>query len=190
MSARAAAVEETGRRILAAVQALFVEMPFEEITLEDVAARAGVTLQTVLRRFGSKARLVAAAAEEGSAEVEAQRGQAPVGNATAAVTNLFDHYEHWGDVALRLLAQEERFEEIAQIAQRGRELHAAWVVRVFAPDLARCPESSRSVRRAQLIAICDVYVWKLLRRNLGLSRAEAERAVLGFVEALRTAGEP
>jgi AcrR family transcriptional regulator len=189
MSARAAAVEARGHRILAAARALFVELPFEEVTLEAIAARAGVTLQTVLRRFGSKPRLVAAAAEKATAQVEAQRGQAPVGNHAAAVANLLEHYETWGEVALRLLAQEERFEEIATIAQRGRALHAAWVERVFAPDLARCPESSRSIRRAQLVAICDVYVWKLLRRDLGLSRAEVERAVLGLVGALGPAGE-
>src|SRR5262249_48122855 len=80
MSARAAAVAERGRRTLAAPRGLFVEMAFAEITLQATAARAGVTLQTVLRRFGSKPRLIAAAAEEGMAEIEAQRGQAPVGN--------------------------------------------------------------------------------------------------------------
>jgi len=190
MSARAEAVEERGRRILAAARALFVELPFEAITLEVIAARAGVTLQTVLRRFGSKSRLIATTAEDGIAEVEAQRGRAPVGNAPTAVANLFDHYEEWGDVSLRLLAQEERFEEIGAITRRARALHAAWVERVFGPDLARCGEASRSVRRAQLIAICDVYLWKLLRRDLGLPRTEAENAVLGLVEALRTAGEP
>jgi AcrR family transcriptional regulator len=189
MSARAAAVEETGQRILAAALALFAEMPFEEITLEAIALRAGVTLQTVLRRFGSKARLIAAAAEEAMAEVDAQRGQAPVGNAPAAVTNLFDHYEQWGDVSLRLLAQEERFEEVGEITRRARALHVAWVERVFGPDLARCRERDPSVARAQLVAICDVYMWKLLRRDLGLPRAEAERAVLGVIEALRAAGE-
>src|SRR5512138_3735009 len=189
MSARAAAVEQRGLRILAAARALFVEMPFEDITLEAIAARAGVTLQTVLRRFGSKSRLVAAAADEGAAEVESQRAQAPVGNAPAAVANLFDHYEAWGDVSLRLLAQEERFEEIGAVTRRARGLHAAWVERVFGPELARCGEPDRWVRRAQLIAICDVYLWKLFRRDLGLPRPEAERAVLGVIEALRAGGE-
>ena len=28
------------------------------------------------------------------------------------MANLFEHYEAWGEVAVRLLAQEERFEEI------------------------------------------------------------------------------
>jgi AcrR family transcriptional regulator len=189
MSARAEAVEERGRRILAAARALFVEMPFEEITLEAVAARADVTLQTVLRRFGSKSQLIAAAAEEGMAQVEAQRGQAPVGNAPAAVKTLFDHYEEWGDVSLRLLAQEERFEQIGEITRGARALHAAWVERVFAPELVRREEGERSVLRVQLVAICDVYLWKLLRRDMRLQRAAAERAVLGVIEALQTAGE-
>jgi AcrR family transcriptional regulator len=189
MSARAAAVEERGHRILAVARALCAEMPFEEITLEAIAARSGVTLQTVLRRFGSKSRLIAAAAEEGMAQVDAQRGQAPVGNTAAAVRNLFEHYEEWGDVSLRLLAQEERFEQIGEITRRARALHAVWVERVFGPELARRGEGDRSVLRAQLIAICDVYLWKLLRRDLGLPRAEAERAVLGVIEALRAAGE-
>ncbi|HET9156967.1 MAG TPA: helix-turn-helix domain-containing protein [Myxococcaceae bacterium] len=189
MSARATAVEERGQRILAAARALFVDLPFEEITLDAVAARAGVTLQTVLRRFGSKSQLIAAAAKEAMAEVEAQRGQAAVGNAPVAVTNLFDHYEEWGDVSLRLLAQEERFEQIGEITRRARALHAAWVERVFGPELARRGESDRAVLRAQLIANCDVYLWKLLRRDLGLSRGQAERAVLGVIEALRAAGE-
>ncbi|HET6983570.1 MAG TPA: helix-turn-helix domain-containing protein [Myxococcaceae bacterium] len=189
MSARAAAVEQTGRRILVAARDLFVERPFDEITLEAIALRAGVTLQTVLRRFGSKSRLIAAAAEEAMAEVDAQRAQAPVGNVPAAVTNLFDHYEQWGEVSLRLLAREERFEEVGEITRRARALHVAWVERVFGSDLRRLGERDRSVLRAQLIANCDVYLWKLLRRDLGLPRAEAERAVLGVVEALRAAGE-
>ena len=188
MGARAAAAEETGRRLVAAMQALFAERPFEEITLEEVAARAGVTLQTLLRRFGSRAGLFAAAAADASARVEAQRGAAVPGDVRGGVSNLFDHYEEWGEVALRLLAQEERFEEIAAITRRGRATHAAWVERVFAPALAGRRGRARRLRRAQLVAACDVYVWKLLRRDMGLSRAEAQEAVLGMVEALCARG--
>ena len=187
MTSRALAVEKRGRRILAATRTLFVESPYEQITLEAVAARAGVTFQTVLRRFGSKSRLVAAAARDGAAEVEAQRDRAPVGNHAAAVANLFEHYEKWGDLALRLLAQEERFEEIASIAQRGRRLHAAWIERVFQPELARSGRG-RAILRAQLITICDVYSWKLLRRDIGLSRSRAEKAVLGLLDAVSSPG--
>lgn len=185
MTSRAEAAEETGRRIVAAVQALIVERPYGEVTLEAVAARAGVTLQTVLRRFGSKADLVAAAAKEGAARVEAQRGAAVPGDLPGCVTNLFDHYEEWGETSLRLLAQEETVEAIAALVEQGRATHAAWVERVFASEIREARRTrSTKIRRAQLITICDVYTWKLLRRDLGLERAEAERAMLGMLEAI------
>jgi AcrR family transcriptional regulator len=91
MVARAESAEETGRRLIATMLDLFGEQPFEEVTLDAVAARAGVTLQTLLRRFGSKSGLLAAAAADGMARVKAQRIPVPVGNVRAAVANLFDH---------------------------------------------------------------------------------------------------
>lgn len=189
MTARAATAEETGRRLIGAMQTLFAERPYAEITLEAVAQRAGVTLQTLLRRFGSKSGLLAAAAAAGSAAVEAQRGEAEPGDVRGAITNLFDHYDEWGDTALRLLAQEDSIDAIAPLAEKGRATHAAWVERVFADELARRARGrARRIRRAQLIASCDVTIWKLLRRDLRLTRADAEKAVLGMIEALCAKG--
>ena len=190
MGARAEAAAETGRRILAAMQVLFAEQPYDRITLEEVAQRAGVTLQTVLRRFGSKDGLLAAAAAEAGARVQAQRDEAPVGDVAGSIRNLFDHYEEWAQVSLRLLEQEERIAEIAALARAGRDVHAAWIERVFAAALRSVRGQARELLRNQLIAVTDVYVWKLLRRDRGLSRPAAERAVTGLVEALvvRTGG--
>jgi AcrR family transcriptional regulator len=188
MGARAAAAEETAHRLVAAMQALFAERPYQEITLELVAARAGVTLQTLLRRFGSKAGLVAAAAADGMKRVEAQRGAALPGDVRGCVKNLFDHYEEWGEVSLRLLAQEETLDEIAEVTRSARAMHEAWVERVFAAELGRRRGRARTLRRAQLVAVCDVTVWKLLRRDLGLSRSDAEKAVQGMIEALLQRG--
>ena len=42
---------------------------FDQVSLEDIAERAGVTVQTVIRRFGSKERLIEAAAEEGTRQL-------------------------------------------------------------------------------------------------------------------------
>src|SRR5918997_3412654 len=63
MRARAEAAAETGRRILGAVIELHMERFFDQVSLEDIAERAGVTVRTVIRRFGSKERLVEAATE-------------------------------------------------------------------------------------------------------------------------------
>jgi AcrR family transcriptional regulator len=184
MVARAESAEETGHRLIAAMTELFCERPFEEVTLDAVAARAGVTLQTLLRRFGSKSGLLAAAAAHGLARVEAQRIAVPVGDVRAAMANLFDHYEEWGAIALRLLAAEERFAEIAAITHKGRALHATWVNHAFLPALARRRGRARERLRVQLVAVCDVSMWKVLRRDLDMPRASAEDAMLGIVDAL------
>jgi len=184
MSARAEAAAETGRRILEAVIELHRERFFDQVSLEDIAERAGVTVQTVLRRFGSKERLVEAAAEEANRQVTLQRYEAPSGDIEGAVNNLVEHYEEWGDSALRLLAQEERVPAFRSITDAGRALHYEWVERTFGPLIAERTGEERWRLLAELIAICDVYFWKLLRRDLGLSREQTELAIRETILAL------
>jgi hypothetical protein len=42
----------------------------------------------------------------------------------------------------------------------------------------------RDRRLAQLVALCDVYTWKLLRRDAGLSRRQAELALVELLERM------
>jgi AcrR family transcriptional regulator len=184
MTARAAGVEATGERILDATEELFWSGPVERMSLDAVASRAGVTVQTVLRRYGSKDGLVAATAARAADRVRRQRDEAPVGDVAGAVANLLDHYEEMGERALRLLAEEATSPLMAEIAESGRELHRRWVERTFAPQLASLTGPDRARRRAQLVAVTDVYVWKLLRRDARLSRPQVERAVRELIDGL------
>jgi AcrR family transcriptional regulator len=190
MQARAEAAEQTRRRVLQGFIELYMERWLDQISLEDVAGRAGVTVQTLLRRFGSKGGLIAAAGEELRQQVEAQRAQAPVGDVTGAVRNLFDHYEEVGDLVLRSLAQEGMYPPIRALTDRGRRFHQEWVTDTFAPSLARASGSERVRLGAQLIAITDVYVWKLLRHDLGLERAQAELALREMIDGLQPERDP
>jgi len=185
MLARAASSAETGRRIVSAMLTLFVERPYDCITLDEVAAHAGVTRQTVIRRFESKEGLLAAAVEDGRARVAAQRFEAPVGDVRGAVRNLFDHYEEWASVALRLLEQEERVAVLAPVTRDARQVHLQWVERTFAPFL----RGGGPMRLAQLATLTDVYVWKLLRRDQQLSRCAAEECLVEMIEAMCVGGE-
>jgi AcrR family transcriptional regulator len=186
MERRARAVAETRRRILAATFELHRELYFDQVTLTAIAQRAGVTEQTVLQHFGSKDALIAAAAEEAREHVAAQRDEAPVGDIPAAVANLVDHYEEWGDGVIRLLAQEDRIPDLRKhITDPGRAYHRAWVERTFAPLLAGRRGLPRKRRLAELIAVTDVYTWKLLRRDLGLDKQQTETAIRELVTALR-----
>lgn len=187
MQARARAAQETGRRILQAVTELYMERWLDQFSLEDVARRSGVTVQTVLRRFGSKEDLLAAAGAELERHVSRQRGEAPVGDVDGAVRNLFDHYEEVGDLVLRSLAQEGMHPPIRALMDRGRRFHYEWVERIFAPLLAGTTGQERQRLRAQLITLTDVYVWKLMRRDLGLDRDQAELALRQLIGGLGAA---
>lgn len=184
MGARAEAAEETRLRILDAVIGLHMERYYDQISLEDVAQRAGVTVQTVLRRFGSKDRLVEAASEVVSERVTGQRGGAPVGDIAGAVENLVDHYEEWGESSLRLPAQEDRVPAFRRSTDAGRALHYEWVERTFAPLFAERGGESRERLLAELIAVCDVYFWKILSLDLGLSHEQTVLALTETIEAL------
>lgn len=185
MGARAEAAEETKRRILEAVIELHMERYFDQVSLDDVAERAGVTVQTVLRRFDNKERLIEAASEVVRGRVSDQRNEAPVGDVAGAVENLVDHYEEWGESVLRLLAQEDRIPAFRKTTDAGRAMHYEWVERTFAPFLAERDGPSRKRLLAELVAVCDVYVWKILRRDLGLSRKQTELALREMILALK-----
>jgi len=187
MSLRASSKAATESRILEAAERLFLKAPYPEVRLEDIAAAAEVSAPTVIHRFGSKEGLVAAVARSGQETVRQQRGQAPVGDLAGAISNLIEHYELWGDSIVHLLSQEAAVPVIREVTNAGRALHVEWVEHTFAPWLPR-QHSARRRRLAQLVVLMDVYVWKVLRRDRGLSRAQTEVAVREMVSALLEGG--
>ena len=152
--------------------------------LSVVAARAGVSERTVLRHFGSRDGLIAAAIDEGTARDEAERFAAPAGDVGGAVASLVAHYETAGDRILRLLAEEGADPRIDEILAGGRAIHWRWVEEKLGPLLGGQSGPRRRRRLAQLAAICDVYTWKVMRRDGSLGRAETERSIRELIEAV------
>jgi AcrR family transcriptional regulator len=181
MTTRARAVEETRLRIIAAGVSLHGERPVTEIGLDDIAGRAGVSVQTVLRHFGSRAGLDEASFEHAQRDVTEER-RTPVGDVAAAVHVIVDHYERRGDQALLMLAQEGHQELMARITEQGKALHRAWVEEVFAPYLAEAVDAEELTDL--LVVATDVYAWKLLRRDRRLTRARTEERIRRLVDAV------
>lgn len=188
MVARAQAAARTGERILDAAVEVFFEEPTASISLDAVARRAGVTVQTVIRRFGGRDGLLVAAAERESERVRQEREVHP-GDVEGAVRVLVAHYERTGDHVLRMLAEEPRSAALRGIVDRGRRMHREWCEVVFAPALAGLGAAEHARRLAQLVAICDVYTWMLLRRQSGLNRKQTELALCELLEPLTKRGE-
>jgi AcrR family transcriptional regulator len=182
MTARARAVEATRASVVAAVGALSAERRLADISLDEVAAAAGVSVQTVLRQFGSRAELFETAARLIRDEVVDER-RTPVGDVCEAVRVITEHYEQRGDSVLLMLAQEGSEDLMARAVADGRALHRGWVAEVFAPYL---PERDRDEAVDLLVVATDVYTWKLLRRDRGLSRTHTRQQMERLVRAVLT----
>jgi AcrR family transcriptional regulator len=183
-TARARAAEETGMRLVEAFSARLREHWFDEIRLEDVARDGGVTVQTLIRRFGGKEGLLDAAQAQLGEEIRTRRAQgpAPRPGAAGAIAALAADYEEVGDLVLRMLAQEGRHPAIRKMTDFGRAGHRQWVAESFAPWLDLLAGETRRRALDALVVACDVYVWKLLRRDMGRPLAEY-RAQIGAMAA-------
>ena len=187
MVARAEAAAATQERIFASAWRNFSERPYEQVRLADVATDAGVTVQTLHSRFGKKDELFVATWLWAVGPEGARRDRARVGDVRQAVRIIYDSYELQGDAVLRLLAQEDRIPTVREMTDAGRAWHRGWVERTFAPRLAGLKGAARERRLVSLIVATDLLVWKLLRREMGLGRATAERIVIEMVTSTKGA---
>ncbi|HVS50459.1 MAG TPA: helix-turn-helix domain-containing protein [Candidatus Dormibacteraeota bacterium] len=186
MGRRAASATANGKSILASARRLFGELRYDQVSLDDVAAQAGVTERTVVRRFGSKELLFRAVGAERAASIRRTRDEVSAGDIAKAVKLLVATYEDWGDEVLHLLSQERGLAGVTNTVEAGRRYHAAWVERAFSPLLGNLPPAVRRRRIGQLVAVTDIYHWKVLRRDVGLSRVEVEaslRELIGDIVA-------
>jgi AcrR family transcriptional regulator len=183
MRARAEAAAATRQRVIESARELLLQHSFEEMTIEAIADGAGTTTRTVLRLFGSKEELFAEALHS-----LGQFGQAPIspGNLDALISGTYDFYDKIGDTVIRWLADEARIPAMHEHLNIGRQHLRAWVGAAFKPTLGRVTGEARKEVHDALVIAFDIYTWKLLRRDFGLSRRAAQarlkRIVVGIMQ--------
>jgi AcrR family transcriptional regulator len=190
---RARAAQANTERILEAALELFAEQPFDRITLAQVADRAGVGVQTVVRRVGTKDGLVRAVNGWVLPQVGAARGDPVSPDPEHVAAAVARQYERWGALIDRTLRQEDVSPALAEGADGGRRAHREWIDAAFADELRALPPARRRRLRAQLVAVCGVELWHVLRRDEGLSAAAARAAVADLIAAClatHTTSEP
>ena len=157
-----------------------------DITLDDVSRDSGVTVRTILRRFGSRDGVLEAAFGEIKKEFKGYRAPTPRGDVDAAVRTLVDQYERIGDLNIRALEQEHQLPLLHRALTEARRSHREWLEHIFGPQLAGLPPRQREAQLTALYAATDVYLWKLLRRDLKLDRSETEQAFFQLVHGVLT----
>lgn len=176
LGVRAESAEATYNGILDAFVARLGASWFEQVTLDAVAADAEVSVQTIVRRFGGKEGLLEAACHRLGQEITGRRAT-PAGDAEKAAEHLAADYEAVGDFVMRFLAQEDRSPAVRKFTDHGRAHHRQWLTEVFAPQLARWSGAELTTHLDLLVAATDLYVWKLVRRDMGRS-SKKYRAIL------------
>ncbi len=187
MQARAESSAATRTRILDAATAAMRENFRPNVRLDEIAAAAGVSVQTVLRIFGSRALLLDAVMEAASADVAREFEDVILGDVDSVVRCYFNHYEKAGDLVIRNIVEEAE-PELHAFVEGGRAAHRAGVAEVFAAQLVNQSSAQRRRTVDALVCCLDVYVWKLLRRDLGRSRRDAEQTVRQLVRGILEEG--
>src|SRR6188768_3138663 len=191
MTKRSDAEGGTRRRVAEAALLLFKERDYDDVSLNEIARAAGVSHQTVLNHCESKAGVLMAAGELFSEEIRNLEVDAVVGDVTSVVRTTCIRYEVLGDANARWAAMSTRAPEVAEGLARGRSGFQSWLEEMLG-DLMPSDADPAERRRVLLglHAALDVFTWKLLRRDLGLSQDQTEAQltdlVLGVLARHRT----
>lgn len=184
-TARAEQTTANGERMVDAAVALLETTPrVHEVTLDAVAERAGVTVRTILRRFGSRDRLLDAAFQRMAQNIGAKRMLPQTGDVDLAAESLTAQYERFGDFVLKMLEQEHDLPALDDLVAYGRSRHRAWLEEVFAPQLAPLGAAERKQRVLELYGATDVYLWKLFRRDFRLTRKQTAETFRNLITAV------
>lgn len=184
MTRRAKSAARTTETIIEATETLLTNTTLSEISLNAIAEKADVTVQTVLRHMKSIDGCLQAVAERVFERVKKQREANEPGNISTAIDNLITHYEKEGKLVLNLLSQEQSGDSLAtELTNRGRAYHREWVQKLLVPATS---ENRTDIIDA-LVAATDIYTWKLLRIDIGRSREDTKMVIMVMVHQLREA---
>jgi len=184
--ARAEAAEASTRRIVVAFLKRAETEWFDKIKLEDVAADASVTVQTVVRKFGSKMGLLEVAHQHMGESVAVRRQVTP-GDLDSAINALTHDYEQAAPLILRLLDQEQMHPVLKPTLEVGRRGHREWLAKTFAKKLDSLPPARRQHTLDALVVAADIYIWKLVRLDMGRSVPAYKQIVKQMVLSALTA---
>jgi TetR/AcrR family transcriptional regulator of autoinduction and epiphytic fitness len=160
-------------------------------TIEEIAGRASVAPRTVFQHYADREALFTAVSDARSAQLEALMGAIDAGGeledrlaeTVAQRARVFE----WIAPVRRAALLMEPFSDGARLAiERFRMAKRADIARVFAAEIAACPEPERATLIAALGAAGSYSCWAALREQQGLDVEQATAALHRMLRALLT----
>lgn len=190
LAARADATDARRREILHTAYEAFGLRRYEDVTLAEVAARAGTSERTVYRLFHTKEHLLSAWLTEIGSGIGPPPDPSLRNDTKAFVRVMIAFYEERGASILNMLAQEDAVPALRPLMEWGRNLYDEGIERGLGHLLRGFRGAARQRRRMQLVVACDVYTWKLLRHGRGLTQGETERVIEDMLNILEKSAPP
>jgi AcrR family transcriptional regulator len=187
LAARAKTRDARRTAILEAAYAEFGVRRYEDVTLAQVAARAGTSERTVYRLFGTKQRLLSSWLKEVAPGIGPPPDPSLRNDSRAFVRVMVEFYEQRGASILNMLAQEDSVPALRPLLDWGRDRYDEGIKRALGHLLRGFRGAARKRRHMQIVVICDVYTWSLLRQGRKLSKAEVERVLVDMLAFLEVA---
>lgn len=184
MVERAKQVARNDKNIIDAMADLWLEVPLSELTLDKVAEKSGVTVRTILRKYGTKEGLLNACIENIGDRFTQMRMQVIPGDLPGIVDALLEEYERMGEALIRTLTVEYEFPSTFEMLKKARKVHRGWCVLVFDPFLPSESSERYEIKLSAFIAGTEFYLWKLLRRDIGKSQEQCREIFLFTLESL------
>jgi AcrR family transcriptional regulator len=177
---REAQARQTRERILGAVTELVADGRIADLTMAEIASRAGVSEPTIYRHFGSREQLY----DELDQHIRSHVGlpELPVEFATIprVVFPLFEQFEQNG--ALLRAAMKAGLSR--EVRERGKTKRHQKMRQVISPYTSRlCPSEARAVAAVYRLLI-SWEAWDRLTGEFGVSAETAAEAVGGALTAL------
>lgn len=191
-SRRRLQAEATERDIVQAARQLFAQNGYSRTSMGQIAAEAGVAIQTIYASVGSKRDLLARMTdlidqESGRAELEAEMAAAPDPRALLALCIRLTRQvaERCGDIITAVYAA-ARFEpEMAAVLEEGRRRHregTRGVAEALAGAKSLAPGLSADTAARQLAVLTYSETYFLLTSDFQMSYDDAEAWVREAVE--------
>jgi AcrR family transcriptional regulator len=153
----------------------------DDITLDDVAAAARTTRQTVIRMFASKEGLLKAAVEIWPAEVEAQVRPPVCTTVEDLAAAMMGMLEELGDMYFRVTCLAPRHPDLQHFVALGRARHRDWFTATLKPLLEGRPAAETEQIINECLIATDTYTWSLLRHSFGKSANETQATMVDMM---------
>ena len=177
---------ERERQLVDVAQEVFAERGFREVSMEEIAIRAGVTKPILYDHFGSKDGLVAACIRRAGAQLlvsittAVQSATGPAEVLRAGFAGFFDFIESHGQAWFTLVGENAVVGEAAAALEAVRRDQAAFVARALAQDFPTARPQQVAVFAEAIIGACErIALW---RRDVpGVSVDEAAATLMSLV---------